>query len=148
MSQATEKQGQSNQRVATAFLLGAVALWGLTFTAGKVISKEASPINATLWRFVLASLVLVPMAVKASRDKPWFGLTLSSLPGLAISGLTGLVLYNFFFIKALGLIPAGRGSVIVCGSPVLIYLGSVVFFSERLKAIRVVGIALSILGTA
>ncbi|MDR0621548.1 MAG: DMT family transporter [Deltaproteobacteria bacterium] len=139
---------QISTRLANGLLLGAAALWGLTFTAGKVASLQASPLNATLWRFVLAGLILVPMAVKAAAGKPYFGLTLASLPSLALSGLTGLVLYNFFFIKALRLIPASRGSVIVCGSPALIYLGSVIFFGEKLKTVRVVGIALSLLGTA
>jgi drug/metabolite transporter (DMT)-like permease len=138
----------SSARLAVFFLILATALWGLTFTAGKVASREANPFNATLWRFILAGLILVPMALSASRAKPYFGLKLASLPGLILSGLTGLVLYNIFFIKALHLIPAGRGSVIVCCSPTLIYLGSVLFFKEKLKPISILGLALSIFGTA
>jgi drug/metabolite transporter (DMT)-like permease len=72
---------------------------------------------------------------------------LKSLPFLILSGLTGLVLYNFFFIKSLSLIQASRGSVIVCGSPVMIYLGSVIFFGEKLKTICIIGLILSIFGT-
>jgi drug/metabolite transporter (DMT)-like permease len=129
-------------------MVAAAAIWGLTFTAGKVASLEASPMSATLWRFVLAGLVLAPLAVKASWGKPRLGLAPMDLPLLLLSGLTGLVMYNYFFIKALALIQAGRGSVIVCGSPALIYLGSVIFFGERLSAVRLAGLALSVLGTA
>ncbi|MDR2301517.1 MAG: DMT family transporter, partial [Deltaproteobacteria bacterium] len=138
----------AQKRLANAYLWGAAALWGLTFTAGKVAANEASPLNATLWRFVLSAMILVPMAMKAAGDKPYFGLSWSSWPGLILSGLTGLVLYNYFFIKALRLIQASRGSVIVCGSPVLIYLGSVIFFGEKLRPLALVGILLSIFGTA
>jgi drug/metabolite transporter (DMT)-like permease len=142
------KSGATSVRLANAYLLAAAGLWGLTFTAGKVAANEASPLNATMWRFILSALILVPMAMKAAKDKPYFGLTLAALPGLALSGLTGLVLYNFFFIKALKLIQASRGSVIVCGSPALIYLGSVFFFREKLRPVAFIGITLSILGTA
>jgi drug/metabolite transporter (DMT)-like permease len=130
------------------YLVATTALWGVTFTAGKVAAGEASPFNATLWRFVLAGLVLVPMAVKAAKGKPYLGLSWASLPALILSGLSGLVLYNFFFLNGLRLIPASRASVVVCGSPALIYLGSVLFYGERLRAISVGGIALSIFGTA
>jgi drug/metabolite transporter (DMT)-like permease len=140
--------GPVSPRAAGALLLGAAALWGLTFAAGKVASLQASPLSATLWRFALAGLLLVPMAARAGAGKPRFGLDPASVPFLILSGLTGLVLYNFFFIKALRLIPASRGSVIVCGSPALIYLGSVLFFGEKLRAARVAGLALSLLGTA
>jgi drug/metabolite transporter (DMT)-like permease len=138
----------SPERVANLYLIAAAALWGLTFTAGKLASNEASPLNATLWRFVLAGLFLVPMAIKAAGHKPYFGLTWGSVPTLFLSGLTGLVLYNFFFIMALKLIPASRGSVIVCGSPALIYLGSVILFGEKLRTVSIIGIVLSIIGTA
>jgi drug/metabolite transporter (DMT)-like permease len=148
MSQAEGKTKLAQQRLATILLVSATVLWGLTFTTGKVASNQASPLSATLWRFILAGFFLVPMAVKASKGQLRFGLTLQALPALILSGLTGLVLYNYFFIKALNLIQAGRGSVIVCGSPALIYLGSVFFFGEKLKTIRLIGIALSIFGTA
>ena len=125
------------------------AVWGLTFVAGKVAGLEATPLSATLWRFILAGAVLVPLAI---RENAKAGLSLKNLKardylGVALSGLTGLVLYNFFFIKGLSMVEAGRGSVIVCVSPALIYLASVPIFGARLTPARCLGVALSAFGT-
>jgi drug/metabolite transporter (DMT)-like permease len=67
---------------------------------------------------------------------------------MSLAGLTGLVLYNYFFIKGLALVPAVRASVIVCCSPALIYLFSAPLFRERLTLVRCLGVALSLAGTA
>ncbi|MDR1051298.1 MAG: DMT family transporter [Deltaproteobacteria bacterium] len=145
---AADDAGRSKTKAVWLLVLAA-GLWGLTFTAGKVASDQAGPLSATLWRFVLAGLALVPLALaRAGRDGGRLLPRKGDWALLVLSGLTGLVLYNFFFIKALAMIPAGRGSVIVCGSPVLIYLGSVLFFGEKLRPVPVMGIVLSVLGTA
>jgi drug/metabolite transporter (DMT)-like permease len=138
----------TSRRAASAQLLLAAALWGLTFTAGKVASARADPLNATLWRFILAGLILTPLAAKAAKGKVFSSISPKDWLYFFLSGLTGLVMYNFFFIKALAMIPASRGSVIVCGSPALIYLGSVLFFKEKMKLAALAGILLSFLGTA
>jgi drug/metabolite transporter (DMT)-like permease len=129
-----------------ALLILCAAVWGLTFTAGKVAGQQATPLNATMWRFIIAAFILVPMAFKSSLAAK--KLSPADWLGLFVSGLTGLVLYNFFFIRGLSMISASRGSVIVCGSPALIYLGSVIFFREKLTFLRCLGVALSLLGTA
>jgi drug/metabolite transporter (DMT)-like permease len=126
------------------------AVWGLTFVAGKIAGLQASPLNATLWRFILAGAVLAPLALRAER-KAGRGLksfNWQDFLAMILSGLTGLVLYNYFFIKGLSLVEAGRGSVIVCGSPALIYLASVPLFGTKLSLIRCLGVLLSAAGTA
>jgi drug/metabolite transporter (DMT)-like permease len=126
------------------------ALWGLTFVAGKIAGREATPLGATLWRFVVAGVFLVPLAalVEAKHGRKLLsGLTARDWLGVALSGLTGMVLYNYFFIKGLAMVPASRGSVIVCCSPAIIYLASVPLFGERLSMIRLLGVALSAAGT-
>jgi drug/metabolite transporter (DMT)-like permease len=100
-----------------------------------------------MWRFILAAAVLVPQCAMSKEGflprnpKP------STWLLLGLSGLTGLVMYNYFFIKGLSMTGAGRGSVIVTVNPVFIYLGAVVFFGERLTLVRILGMGLAVSGT-
>jgi drug/metabolite transporter (DMT)-like permease len=137
-------KGQSGVHL---LMLLTMAVWGLTFTAGKIAGEQASPLNATLWRFILAGLFLTPLAAKAPKGLAVSDITLFGWLGLVLSGLTGLVLYNFFFIKGLTLTTASRASVVVCISPALIYLGSIFFFKEKLTALRCTGLIISAIGT-
>ena len=61
-------------------------------------------------------------------------------------GMTGIFLYNFFFLKGLKLIEAGRASIIVATNPIFIALMSVVFFRERLNLLKLAGILVSVTG--
>jgi drug/metabolite transporter (DMT)-like permease len=119
-------------------------IWGGTFAAGKLASFEAQPLSAALWRFILALIILAPQAFKEGLIKKF---TLKTVILLVLSGLTGLVLYNYFFIKGLALTGAGRGAVIVTVNPVFIYLGAIIFFHERVTFLGIVGMFLAVLGT-
>jgi drug/metabolite transporter (DMT)-like permease len=125
------------------------AVWGLTHVAGRVAAAEASPLNAAFWRFAMAAMVLAPLALIADARA---GRSLRDLAprdwlGVALSALTGLVLYNLFFIKGLATVEASRGSVIVCVSPALIWLGSVLILGVKPTFAGAFGVALSALGT-
>ncbi|MDR1166902.1 MAG: DMT family transporter [Deltaproteobacteria bacterium] len=140
-------RGGGGQLAIAALLTLTAMIWGGTFAAGKLAAREAAPLAAAFWRFVLAALILVPqlrltqksLAPKAYRPSTW-GL-------LFLSGLTGLALYNFFFVKGLALTGAGRGAVIVTINPVFIYLGSALFFREKITLARLAGVSLALLGT-
>jgi drug/metabolite transporter (DMT)-like permease len=132
-------------------MVSCAAVWGCTFVAGKIAGREATPLGATAWRLLLAAaalapLVAVPMAARGRGRLAAIGA--AGWLGLALSGLSGLILYNLFFIKGLAMVPASRGSVIACGSPALVYLGSVALFKERLSVLRCLGVLASIFGTA
>jgi drug/metabolite transporter (DMT)-like permease len=122
-------------------------LWGGTFTAGKIAAKGAGPLSVAFLRFLLSALLLLPqlkimegtILPRAKGPKVWLL--------LGLSALTGLALYNYFFIRGLALSDAGRASVIVATNPAFIFMGTVVFYGERLSPPRVLGILLAILGT-
>ncbi|MDR1546502.1 MAG: DMT family transporter [Deltaproteobacteria bacterium] len=123
------------------------AVWAVTFVAGKVAGREATPFAAALWRFALAAAVLTPLAARSPQ-----GLGASTLGPrgwltVAASSLTGLALYNWFFLKGLALVPVGRGSAVVAATPTFIYLGSVLVFGEKLTFGRCLGLAAAALGT-
>jgi drug/metabolite transporter (DMT)-like permease len=128
-------------------LLLTALLWGGTFSAGKTAAREAGPLTAALLRFATAALILVPQLRILEGSFLPRKRSLRAWILLFFSALTGLVLYNYFFIRGLASTDAGRGSVIVALNPAFIYLGTVFFFGERFTLIRCVGMLTAISGT-
>jgi drug/metabolite transporter (DMT)-like permease len=61
-------------------------------------------------------------------------------------GLSGIFAYNFLFLKGLQLIEAGRASVIIANNPIFIALMSALIFRDRMNALKVAGILVSVAG--
>jgi len=127
-----------------------MAAWGGTFVAGRLVAAECRPLTAAFWRFVLAAVILVPLLMQR-QGRLWpSGLPLSGWVQLALLGATGMFGYNYFFIKGLSLdqAEAGRASVIVAVNPSLTYLGTILFFGEKLTGRGLAGFALALGGAA
>ncbi|MBK8182119.1 MAG: DMT family transporter [Candidatus Competibacteraceae bacterium] len=125
-------------------LLLSAVIWGGTFIAGRVISQSIDPFSAAFFRFAIASVFLFFIARQTEGALP--------LPRkhqyvpLALLGLTGIVLYNYFFFKGLQSIEAGRASVIVAQNPIFIALLSAYFFKESLTPTRLFAVFCSVVG--
>lgn len=65
---------------------------------------------------------------------------------VVLLGLSGALLYNYFFLKGLSQIEAGRASVIIANNPIFIALFSAYFFNERLSPVKILGIIISVAG--
>jgi drug/metabolite transporter (DMT)-like permease len=65
---------------------------------------------------------------------------------VALLGLTGVFAYNALFFKGLQLISAGRASLVIATSPVLIALFSAWLYGEKLSPVKIAGILLSVTG--
>ena len=131
--------------VATAFF------WGGTFVAGKWAVREAPPFTVALLRFALATAVLFAMiAWDAGRGSTPGGAPapkgVKQWAGLFTLGLTGMFLYNFFFLKGLSLTTAANGSLIVSLNPLLTALLSAALLKERIRPIRWAGLLLALAG--
>jgi len=67
-------------------LVGVAAIWGGTFVAGRIATAELPASTAALWRYVLASAVLVVAAFALERGLPrltarqWLGVRSSARP--------------------------------------------------------------------
>ena len=125
-------------------LLGMAVLWGGTFIAGKLAAQHVGPYSAAFLRFAIASLFLLLAAWKIEGRLP--ALRLRQIVPVLLLGLTGVLAYNVFFFKGLKLIEAGRAAIIIANNPIGIALFSALIFRERLTAMRLAGIALSISG--
>ena len=129
-------------------LVFTMAAWGGTFVAGRVVSWGNGPLTVALWRFVLAALALIPLALKKEGRLIPKGLGFKGWFLLFLLGATGAAGYNYFFIKGLSMIEAGRASVIVAMNPSLTYLGMVLFFGREFTLRGAAGFACALGGAA
>ena len=132
-------------RVYVKLLLTAL-FWGGAFVAGRHVSQRLDPFTIAFLRFGLASLLLLMLT--RWREGCWPRLNAAQMRMIVVLGLTGVFAYNAMFFKGLSLIEAGRASLIIATIPVFIALTSALFFGERLGAVRILGILLSMTGAA
>jgi len=124
-------------------------LWGGTFVAGRIASREAGPFSAAFLRFVVASIFLLVFVLKSNRRTDVKALF---APGkffvLFLLGLTGVFAYNVLFFSGLKTVTAGRAAIIIAANPAFIALFSALLFNERLGLVRTAGIFISFAGAA
>ena len=120
------------------------AAWGGTFIAGRVVAPEVPHLLAAAGRFVVASACLLVLVRRVEGRLP--RLDRGQLLGTALLGATGVLLYNLFFLGALGRMPASRTALLVALNPGTTALLAWAAFRERLGPVRWAGIALAFLG--
>ena len=125
-------------------LLLMAIFWGGTFVAGRSLAQTVGPFAAAFFRFAVASIFLVILLRRSEGRLTWPAKD-QIIPVLLL-GLTGALLYNYFFLKGLKLIEAGRASVIIANNPIFIALFSAFLFKERLNTLKIIGIIISVAG--
>ncbi|MGM0417606.1 MAG: DMT family transporter [Thermodesulfobacteriota bacterium] len=125
-------------------LLTSAFLWGGTFVAAKIVTKDAGPFSAAFLRFAIASVFLAALSIRADKGIVFF--PRNKIFIVAVLGFTGIFSYNFCFFSGLKYIEAGRASVIVANNPVFIALFSAILFSEKLTFAKLTGIFISVTG--
>lgn len=124
-------------------MAGAVGVWGTTFVVSDAALASMSPAVLTVARFVLALVVLVPLA--ARRDG--LAAAIWSAP-VALLGATGVAAY--YGLQNLGLMSTSAGTAAVLQSvlPIATALIAVVWLRERLSLMVLAGLALATVGVA
>ena len=125
-------------------LLLTAIFWGGTFVAGRSLVQNVGPFSAAFFRFAVASVFLVALTWKM--EGKLAGLKSSQILPVLLLGLTGVFLYNLFFFKGLKLIEAGRAAIIIANNPIFIAVFSAIFFKEKLGAVKIAGILISVSG--
>lgn len=127
-------------------LVGSVFFWGATWISGRILAQDMGPFSAALLRFVTASVFLLLWSWRAGGAFPF--LPRKDILPVAVLGLTGVFLYNFFFFTGLQTVAAGRAALIIASVPVIICLFSAFFLGERLTAGKIAGTLLSLTGAS
>ncbi len=136
----------STYKMAVIKMIIATMCWGGTFIAVRSIANFASPALVGFMRFFIASITLIIVLEIQKKSILKQKISIKDFFELFILALSGIFAYNMFFVMGLELIPASRASLIVANNPIAIAIGAVIFFKERLKAIQIIGICLSMCG--
>lgn len=123
-------------------LIFAMALWGGSWTSGKLLTFSAPTDIIIFWRFFLTTLSMFPLILyfKVSLKLAYKELFLLILGGFII------FIYNIGFISGLQTGFAGAGGVLVTGlNPVFTFLLTIIIMRERasFKQMIVLGLGFS-----
>jgi len=118
--------------------------WGGAFIAGRILAQSLPIMTAAFGRIFIASILLVIVVIKIEGSLPRLNRKQIFLTG--ILGFTGVFINNICFFGALARVPAGRTSLFVSLTPIVIAILASFFFSERLGVRRWIGILVALLG--
>ena len=118
-------------------LLLTAFFWGGSWIAGRVAVQEASPFAVASWRFFIAAFALGVLLLQREGRPRW---TLAQWGWMSALGLSGIFLYNIFFLYGLRLIEAGRGALVVALTPAVIALADALFFRAAFSWRRGAGV--------
>jgi drug/metabolite transporter (DMT)-like permease len=124
-------------------LIVAVAVWGASFIATKLVLREVSPATVVWLRFLIGVIILgaavfsrKQMALPNYKELAYF----------ALLGFIGITFHQWLQSTALQTSQAGTTAWIVATTPIYIALLGWLSLKERLGWLRVAGIALATLG--
>jgi drug/metabolite transporter (DMT)-like permease len=125
-------------------LLVMLTLWASAFPAITASLKHYTPGHVALARYLVASLVLVVVAIAQRWPLP----EARDVPVLALMGLLGFTIYNFALNVGQKVTPAGVASFLVNVSPVFVVIFAAAFLREKVTPAGWAGICISLVGMA
>jgi len=133
-----------NKNLIIAVLLILVSfVWAGSFIVVDITTKEMDPIDLGFLRFLVATPLMILIAVV--RKKP-LSIPRKELPWLIVLGLTGVTLLYLFQFLGIHFTNAPTASVLINTNVIFIAILSGLFLHEILTRKRVAGIVLSFIG--
>jgi drug/metabolite transporter (DMT)-like permease len=133
-----------NKNLIIAVLLILVSfVWAGSFIVVDIVTKEMDPIDLGFLRFLVATPLMILIAVV--RKKPLL-LPKKELPWLVVLGLTGVTLLYLFQFLGIHYTNAPTASVLINTNVIFIAILSGLFLHETLTRKRAAGIVLSFIG--
>lgn len=123
-------------------LLSVSLLFGANYVFTKLILAELPPRAWVFFRILLATLVLVPLALRLARAWPRGRL----LAGLVLASLLGVVLNQVLFTEGMARTTPNHSAVINAGIPTWTLVLATLFGQERLTGRKVLAIGLALCG--
>lgn len=117
--------------------------WSSAFVGIRIGLRGYSPTHLALLRYLTASLVLALFAgIKRMPLPRW-----RDIPGLALTGVVGIAVYNVALNTGEISVPAGISSFLVSTAPIFTAGLSMVLLKERLRVWGWIGILVCVLGS-
>lgn len=130
----------------TAYLLLTItaAIWGVAAPVIKVTVAVIPPFAFLFWRFLLTSLIFLPLFLwRVKKEKE----TLTSLLPLIPLGFLGVPATLVFVFLGFERTSAMDGVVIAALAPIFIVAAGILFLKEEVNRLETVGLALAVAGT-
>lgn len=126
------------------FLILANLFWAGNYIFGKYVVAELSPIQLTFSRWLIAVILLFPLAHWI--EKPDWKSVWKAWKVLLLMGMLGIIGYNFFLYWALTYTTSMNAALVNSITPAVIVLFSVLLLKENISFLHVIGLILSLFG--
>lgn len=135
-----------SERIYYAMILACMFFWGGSWVSGKILVDVAPPFTIGFFRFLIASLLFVPLLV-LKRNSLETNLSRKDYAYFVLLGLTGIFGYGILFLTGMRFTTAAQGSIIAGVNPASVSLWAHVIHKEKLGSKwRYIGFILSFLG--
>lgn len=122
----------------------AMMIVGSSVVAGKLIISSFPVFLASGLRFIVASLILVPLLLWKEKRLPRIERSVFGI--LFLQALTGVFLFNIFMLYGLKFTTAVEAGIITSTLPAVIGVIAVLFLKEKLSRTKIIGILLAVVG--
>ncbi len=127
------------------FLLFLTALaWGVGFPISKIGIHYIPPFTFAFLRFLLTSFIF--MAILLKNEKGLIRDLKEHFIGLSIMGLSGITIYNFFYLYSLKLTLASNSVLIASFNPIITTILASFILKEQINIPMSLGIVISLCG--
>ena len=120
--------------------------WSGNWVVGRALRDTVPPIALSFWRWLLATLILLPFAYPHLKSG-WPAIR-RSWKLLVLLGVCGTSVFNAFGYVGVHYTTATNGVLLQSFAPVMIVALSRIWFHERLQTQQVIGLLLSLAGVA
>lgn len=121
-------------------------IWSGNFVISRGMSDVIPPAGFVFWRWLVAALVLAPIALPRLR-REW-PIVRANLQLICICGLFGVTLFNFLIYTAMHSTTAINAALVNSSIPVFIIMFARLFYRQTVSLRQHLGIALSLAGVA
>src|SRR5581483_6253910 len=130
-----------NSVLAPLALALAGCFWGTGFFFGKIALQEMSVMENVTLRFLVASVLLLPVLVRK-----WKTPTGAHMSWIVLAAITGVPLQFVLQFQGLARTTVSHASLLVGTLPVLLALSAAMFLGERLHGVEWLALFVSALG--
>lgn len=133
--------------LAVTALLLAVIMWGASFPLLKLGLEYVPPITLAAVRYSIAGLILIAVVFARSGVKRSLSEFRLDWKALTLLGLVGITVPNATLNLGLQFTTASVSSMIQASGPAFTVALAVIFLKERLRGMKVLGLAIAVIGT-
>ncbi|MFT8320876.1 MAG: DMT family transporter [Bacillus sp. (in: firmicutes)] len=126
-------------------LLLTTLFWAGNFVFGKMVGTELTPVWITFSRWVLALLILLPLAFFLEKMPDW-KIVRKHCHLLVIHGILGVIAYNLLLYQALKYTSATNAALVNTINPGIIVFFSFLLLKEKMTKTQISGLLISLFG--